>query len=107
MFRKPKKSIRSQRKILDSDEEEENNKDFATNQKHRDYDHNGSSVNNSIDSDEIKNLKEIQSNISKFKEGKLDKKKKKANKGTGKAESEKNTKTAGSTLSFEQELEGG
>ena len=110
MFRKPKRNIRSQRKAADSDDDEENVREGCVqNSRHRDHKQNGSSAKDRVDSeDDIKNLKEIQSNISKFKEGKLDKKKKKSSKTSDKAELDSNTKgSTGNTLSFEQELEGG
>ena len=107
MFRKPKKSIRAQRKIQNSDDEEENSNVISQNIK-RDYDSNGSSIKQSDNFDEeIVNLKEIQSNISKFKESKNDKKKKRSEKSAEKSNTSSSKITKGNTLSFEQDLEGG
>ena len=107
MFRKPKKNVRSQRKIQNSDDEENSNI-ISQNIKQRDYGSNGSSVNNSENLDEdIINLKEIQSNISKFKESKNDKKKKRTEKSADKTNTSSSKITKGTTLSFEQDLEGG
>lgn len=108
MFRKPKKNIRSQRRVYNSDEEEENLNSVSSNNRPKDYDSNGSSTirnNENLDEDSI-NLKEIQSNITKYKESKLNKKKK-AEKFTDKSSSNIKSSTKGSTLSFEQDLEGG
>ena len=108
MFRKPKKNIRSQRRVYKSDEEEENLDSVASNNRPKDYDSNGSSTirnNDNLDDDSI-NLKEIQSNISKYKESKLNKKKK-AEKFTDKSSTNTKNSNKGSTLSFEQDLEGG
>ena len=104
MFRKPKRNIRSQRsKINDSDEEG----DVEITKDHK-LGKNGSSFKENIGIEEDVNLKEIQSNISKFKEEKLDKKKKKSSKGANKEEPGGNkTNVAGSTLSFGEDLEGG
>ena len=107
MFRKPKRNIRSQRKIVDSDDEENGREDFLQNSKQRDHKQNGSGAKDLVDSDDdIKSLKQIQSNISRFKESKHDKKKKKPDKPSDKVESDSNVKGS-TTLSFEQELEGG
>ena len=104
MFRKPKRNIRSQRsKINDSDEEG----DVEITKDHK-LGRNGSSFKENIEIEEDVSLKEIQSNISKFKEEKLDKKKKKSSKVGNKEEPGGNkTNVAGSTLSFGEDLEGG
>ena len=82
MFRKPKRNIRSHRsKINDSDEEG----DVEITKDHK-LGKNGSSFKENIEIEEDVSLKEIQSNISKFKEEKLDKKKKKSSKGANKEE---------------------
>ena len=103
MFRKPKRNIRSQRsKINDSDEEG----DVEITKDHK-LGKNGSSFKENIEIEDV-SLKEIQSNISKFKEEKIDKKKKKSSKGANKDEPGGNkTNVAGSTLSFGEDLEGG
>lgn len=102
MFRKPKRNIRSQRsKINDSDEEG----DVEITKDHK-LGRNGSSFKENIEIEEDVSLKEIQSNISKFKEEKLDKKKKKSSKVANKEEPGGNkTNVAGSTLSFGEDLE--
>ena len=104
MFRKPKRNIRSQRsKINDSDEEG----DVEITKDHK-LGRNGSSFKENIEIEEDVSLKEIQSNISKFKEEKLDKKKKKSSKVGNKEDPGGNkTNVAGSTLSFGEDLEGG
>ena len=109
MFRKPKKNIRAQRRIYNSDDDEENSIIESQNVKNREYDSNGSSSvkNNETLDEDIVNLKEIQSNISKFKESKLDKKKKRSEKATDKTNANNTNPSTKSTLSFEQDLEGG
>ena len=107
MFRKPKKHIRAQRRIYNSDDEEDSVND-SQNVNPRDSDSNGASAakNDNLIEDNT-NLKEIQSNISKFKENKLLKKKKRTEKSTNKTNDNNTNASKGSTLSFDQDLEGG
>ena len=102
MFRKPKKSIRARQIVLSDDED---NKEVSNVKDIVEID---SSFKENGNLDDIRNLKEIQSNISRFKEGKLEKKKKKAIQSHDKTDSSA-TKTfsIANTLSFDQELEGG
>ena len=107
MFRKPKKHLRAQRRICNSDDEEDSVND-SQNVKPRDSDFNGASAakNDHLIEDNT-NLKEIQSNISKFKESKSLKKKKRTENSANKTNDGNTNISKGSTLSFEQDLEGG
>ena len=111
MFRKPKRSIRAQRKIVNSDDEDEATKEVLSENKLKSNDNsqNGSSTKETrLSDDDAQSLKEIQSNISKFKEGKGDKKNRnKHNKSVDKGAGPTKTSSTGNFLSFEQELEGG
>ena len=107
MFRKPKRGIRAQRIVVNSDEDEDDGTKGVEKMKSKDNAKNGSSaIETGLSDDDAQSLKEIQSNISKFKEGKGDKKKRNKNKSVEKGSGATKTST-GTSLSFGQELEGG
>ena len=110
MFRKPKRNIR-QRKVVHSDEEDTDTKGEYHEETRKSSDiQSGVAEKNTglLDDEDALNLKELQSNITKFKEGKSVKHKKgKVVKVVDKESASTAKLSAGNILSFEQELEGG
>ena len=108
MFRKPKRNIR-QRQVVNSDDEDiEANKEYhEVNRKASDIRSSAGESNAILSDDDALSLKELQSNITKFKEGKtLKSKKDKVIKVVDKESKSAPKLSTGNILSFEQELEG-
>ena len=108
MFRKPKRNIR-QRKVVNSDDEDidKNKEDHEDNRKSSDVQSGVGERNARLSDDDALSLKELQSNITKFKEGKtLKTKKDKIIKAVDKESTSTPKLSTGNILSFEQELEG-
>ena len=108
MFRKPKRNIRQRQVVNTDDEDIEANKEYqAVNRKASDTRSSVGENNSILSDDDALSLKELQSNITKFKEGKnLKSKKDRVVKSVDKESKSAPKLSTGNILSFEQELEG-